>query len=587
MQVPIITFSASSPSLSSKRNPYFVRATVNDSTQVKAIAHFVQNFKWKEVVLVHDDTDYGHGIVPDLVDAFRDVNVAVSHRSVIAPSATDGEVDSEIDRLKAIWTRVFVVHMASYSLGSRLFTKANEAELMSEGSVWITTDGLTNLFENIYPSMIDLMQGIVGVRPYVRRTRKLVEFIGRWKKRFHKDHPDIDASEPTVYDLWAYDSLQALSMAVEKTLGISPSGLKLLNSLMNTSFDGLSGKFSLVDGQLMSPSTFEIINVVGNRKRRIGFWTPEFKISRSATSKTDIKSVFWPGETNDVPRGWEVWTSGMKLRVGVPGNGGLTEFVEVEQDSSTNKTRIGGFSIQVFDAAMKALNYSVPYEYIPFDEQHRMWTYDDLIYQVYIKKFDAVVGDFTITANRTAFVYFTDPYSEPGISMLVTVTEQNQKGTLTFLKPLTSGMWLTSLAFFVYTGLVVWVLEHRINHNFGGTLSHQISIMFYFSFSTLAFSKGSPLVDDISQAIQKIGEERKLEEIQSRFYGNTTTCQDRVGVVPSNRLTLDSFWGLFLVTGATSTSALVISLATLVYHEKETGELSSPRAFHDFFKRWR
>ncbi|KAK1263793.1 Glutamate receptor 2.7 [Acorus gramineus] len=740
-QVPIISFTASSPSLTSMSNPYFIRTTVNDSAQVKAIADFVQNFQWREVILVHEDTEYGTGILPDLIDAFRDVSVVVSHRSVIALSATDDVIRDQINRLKATWTRVFVVHM-SPSLATRLFRKANEADLMGEESVWITTDGLTNILDTMHPSEIDLMQGVVGLRPYVRKTRKNVEFLRRWKKRFHEDYPDIDASEPTVYDLWAYDSLQALSMAVEQLgrvnfdygipgnendeLGISLSGPKLLNYLLNTNFDGLSGKFSLVDGHLIS-STFEIINVVGSGKRRIGFWTPEFGVSRSTTSKTDIKSVFWPGEMNDVPRGWEVSTSGKKLRVGVPVKNTFKEFVDVKLNSSTNKiSGVGGFSVQVFEAVMKALDYSVPYEYI-FLEEQRMWTYDDLIRQVYLKNYDALVGDFTILANRTAYIDFTDPYTEPGISMLVAVTEQHQKGALTFLKPLTSGMWLTSLAFFVYTGFVVWVLENRINHEFGGTPSHQIGTMFYFSFSTLVFahrealmsnlskivvivwvfvvlvlttsytaslssmltiqqlqptvsdvtqlvknrdyvgyqsgsyvvrllkqmnfdesrlisfdsdegyaeaisngkitamvdenaylkvflhqycsdkyysmigpiansegfgfvfSKGSPLVADVSQAIKKLKEEGKLEQIQSQFFVNTTTCQDKVGAPPSSRLSLDSFWGLFFVTGVTSTSALVISFAIFLYHKKhEWRHLVTKsyifQAFHDEYK---
>ncbi|KAK1269415.1 Glutamate receptor 2.8 [Acorus gramineus] len=349
----------------------------------------------------------------------------------------------------------------------------------------------------------------------------------------------------------------------------------------------------------------------------------------------------------------------------------------------------------------EALNYVGPYDYIENGE----WTYDDLIHQVYLKNCDALVGDFTIMANRTTYVDFTAPYIEPGISMLVAITEQHQKGALIFLKPLTSGMWLTSLAFFVYTGFVVWVLEHRINHKFGGTPSHQIGTAFYFSFSTLVFShkealmsnlskivvivwvfvvlvltssynanlssiltveqlqptvsdmtqlikngdyvgyqsgsyvinllkqmnidesrlipfksaeeyakaistgkikavvdenaylkiflcrycghnytmigpiinsggfgfvfpKGSPLVADVSEAIMKQMEERKLEEIERKFYGNTTTCQGKLGAVPLNRLTLGSFWGLFLVTGATSTSALFISLAIFFYRRK-------------------
>ena len=51
-QVPIISFSASSDSLTSTRSPYFFRATQNDSSQVNGIGALVQAFGWKESVLL-------------------------------------------------------------------------------------------------------------------------------------------------------------------------------------------------------------------------------------------------------------------------------------------------------------------------------------------------------------------------------------------------------------------------------------------------------------------------------------------------------------------------------------------------------
>jgi hypothetical protein len=32
-----------------------------------------------------------------------------------------------------------------------------------------------------------------------------------------------------------------------------------------------------------------------------------------------------------------------------------------------------------------------------------------------------------------------------------------------FLQPLTTGLWLASLAFFYFTSFMVWVIEHRIS----------------------------------------------------------------------------------------------------------------------------
>lgn len=77
-QVPIISFAATSPSLSTKHNPYFVRTGYDDSSQVKAIAALVQAFGWWEISLIYEDTDYGNGLIPYLTDAFQQVYIRVT-----------------------------------------------------------------------------------------------------------------------------------------------------------------------------------------------------------------------------------------------------------------------------------------------------------------------------------------------------------------------------------------------------------------------------------------------------------------------------------------------------------------------------
>lgn len=110
-----------------------------------------------------------------------------------------------------------------------------------------------------------------------------------------------------------------------------------------------------------------------------------------------------------------------------------------------------------------------------------------------MQEFDAAVGDTTIVANRSTFVDFTLPYSESGVSMLVLVKDDERKNFWIFLKPLSWDLWLTTGAAFIFTGLVVWVLEHRINTEFRGPPQHQIGTIFWFSFSTLVFAHSNAL----------------------------------------------------------------------------------------------
>ncbi|CAK9170745.1 unnamed protein product [Ilex paraguariensis] len=87
---------------------------------------------------------------------------------------------------------------------------------------------------------------------------------------------------------------------------------------------------------------------------------------------------------------------GTKLRIGVPRNCGFKELVYWDRKPQTNETNFNGFCIDVFKAAIEALPFDVPYEFIPFGG-----TYNDLIYQVYLQNYDAAVGDITPTANRS------------------------------------------------------------------------------------------------------------------------------------------------------------------------------------------
>ena len=274
-QVPIISFSATSPSLTSLRSPYFFRVAQNDSSQLKAISAIIQAFGWREVVPIYIDNEYGQGIIPFLIDALQDVDVRVPYRSVIPTSPLDDQIGQELYKLKTMRTRVFIVHMLT-DLGSWLFTKAKEFGLMSEGYVWIMTSGMTNSIDSMESSVRDSLQGVLGVRTYIPRTTELENFTIRWKTKFQQHNPTILNAELNVIGLWAYDATLALADIVEKvgtknfnfekrtnssnltdleTIKVSQNGPKLRKALRGTRFRGLAGEFRLDNGQLQS-STF-------------------------------------------------------------------------------------------------------------------------------------------------------------------------------------------------------------------------------------------------------------------------------------------------------------------------------------------
>ncbi|PON73156.1 Ionotropic glutamate receptor [Parasponia andersonii] len=540
-QVPILSFSASSPTLTSNpsQSSYFFRTAPNDSSQVKAISSIVKAFGWREVVPIYTANEFGEGIIPYLVDALEDVDAKVPYRSAIPPLATDDQITTELYKLMTMQTRVFVVHIW-YNLGSRLLAKANEIGMMDQGFVWIITQDFTDLLGSLDPSVINSMQGVIGIKSFVPQTKELDSFQVRWKSKFQIENPTILDARLNVMGLWAYDSVYALALAVEKigsdinktlhnvttpnanknssstdldSFGVSPNGPKLWKALSGTSFRGIAGNFSLVNGQLET-STFQLLNVNGVGGRTIGFWTQQNGLTRTlsnssnavqySTSRSNLGPIIWPGDAIFPPKGWDIPTNGKRLRIGIPVKAGFREFVKVvNYDPITNISDATGFTIDVFEAAVKALPYALPYDYFPFAKPNgaSAGTYDDLVHQVYLGNYDAVVADSTIRANRSQFVDFTLPYTESGVVMVVPMIDNKRKSAWVFLKPLTWDLWVTSFCFFVFIGFVVWVLEHRINEDFRGPPLHQVGTSFWFSFSTMVFAHRERVVSNLARFV--------------------------------------------------------------------------------------
>ncbi|THG16859.1 hypothetical protein TEA_020593 [Camellia sinensis var. sinensis] len=267
--VPVISFSATSPSVLS-RTQYFVQTALSDDTQVGAIAAIVEAFLWREVVIINEDTDYGNGVIPYLSNALKET-ARISYRSIIPLSASDDFIEKELYKMMTIQTRVFVVHM-SHFLGTRLFLKAKEIGMLSEGYVWIITNGLMDLL-SMDSNVIEAMQGVLGVKPHVPQSKRL---------DFFQNNPNstIKQDESSIFGLWSDDTMWALAMAAEKVgletpinnienistmnsinlfnFRISQTGPKLLEAMLGTTFEGLSAlpyavryefvPFKIVDG---------------------------------------------------------------------------------------------------------------------------------------------------------------------------------------------------------------------------------------------------------------------------------------------------------------------------------------------------
>ncbi|KAJ4719201.1 Glutamate receptor [Melia azedarach] len=437
-KIPIISLFSNIPSF---HHSYSIRIDQDEASQAQGIADVITAFGWKEAILIYEDNTLGRDIFPYMLDSLQKSAIHISQMIAIPTSSTDDEIVEKLSLLMAFQTKVFVVHL-SHSLASGFFLNAKKLGMMTKGYAWIVTETTMSFLHSMDSSVVESMEGVLGMKHYIPASRELYNFTLRWRMKMFNDHPNAEVLELDVHGILAYDTVWTLAKAAEK----------------------LKTEISESEDRNTKLKLFDLATIQSSEK----------------------------GGSAATPR-----DSGKKLRIGVPVKTGFIELVNVVHDSQTNATTIDGFCIEVFKTALDSLTYEVPYEFIPIENANR--SYNDLVYQVYLQKFDAVVGDTTITANRSLYVDFTLPYTDMGIGMIVP-TEQNNNMWI-FLKPLKADLWLTTAVFFVLTGFIIWIIEHPINDEFQGSRAQQIGTMFWYSFSTLVFAQREKLLSNLSKFI--------------------------------------------------------------------------------------
>lgn len=86
-------------------------------------------------------------------------------------------------------------------------------------------------------------------------------------------------------------------------IGFSLIGRKLLNELV---LNGLSGDFKIINKRVPILKAFEIVNVIKEGKRIVGFWAKGVGITRDimrlALSHNNLKVIIWPGGSVTAPK---------------------------------------------------------------------------------------------------------------------------------------------------------------------------------------------------------------------------------------------------------------------------------------------
>ncbi|XWS23009.1 hypothetical protein CRYUN_Cryun29cG0084500 [Craigia yunnanensis] len=535
LHVPLLSFGATDPTLSSLQYPFFLRTTHSDYFQMYAIADLVHYFGWREVIAIFVDDDYGRSGISVLGDALAKKRGKISYKAAFSPGDPKSKINDLLVEVNLMESRVYVVHV-NPDTGLDIFSVAKAFNMMDGGYVWIATDWLPSYLDSmeaVDPNTMNILQGVVALRHYTPDSNLKRSFMSTWNNLKYKE--SAGPAGFNSYAFYAYDSVWLAAHALDdflneggnlsfsndpslhdarssmlhlSSLRVFNGGQQLLQTLLRMNFTGLSGQIQFNQDKHLVHPAYDVLNVVGTGTRRIGYWSnyshfsivpPESLYTKPAnisTGSQHLYSVIWPGETTAIPRGWVFPNNGQPLRIAVPNRVGYKEFVS--KDNSPQGVR--GYCFDVFEAAINLLPYAVPRTYMLFGDGKRNPSYNELVTQVAQNKYDAAVGDITIVMNRTKIVDFTQPYMESGLLVVAPVKEA-KSNPWAFLKPFTREMWFVTAAFFLLVGAVVWILEHRINHEFRGPPSQQLITILWFSFSTMFFSHRENTVSTLGRLV--------------------------------------------------------------------------------------
>ncbi|KAL1198446.1 Glutamate receptor 1.2 [Cardamine amara subsp. amara] len=496
VRVPVI--SLNSPiSLSLDKYSHLIQATHDYASEAKGITNFIHGFDWNNVVLVYEDDDDWRESMQCMVDHFHENNIRIESKVGFTVSSSEDSMMDRLRKLKDLGTNIFVVHLSEV-IATHLFPYAEKLGMMGEGFAWIlTAKSMSTFHENTDENAKEAMEGVVGFKSYIPVSKELQNFTLKWRKSLADEEVvGYEATRLSISGVWAHDIAWALASAAEVTRMPNVSST-LLEAIKEIRFKGLSGGFQLDDKKLLS-NKFEIVNMIGSGERRVGFWNSNGSFSnrrRLSSTNNKLETIIWPGGSTQSPK----WSSDRKkLRVLVTSSNRFPRLMNVTVDPKTNDIiSIDGFCIEVFRASIAPLNYEPVYI---------RWThgsnYDNLAHVLSSQrdKYDAAVGDITITPNRSKYADFTLPFTNMGLGILAA----KERSMWVFFQPLTPDLWITSVAFVVLIGVIVWLIERHENTEFQGSWSQQIGVMLSFGFATIVYAHRERLKHNLSRFVVTI-----------------------------------------------------------------------------------
>ncbi|CAF3907163.1 unnamed protein product, partial [Rotaria sp. Silwood1] len=500
-----ISYSATSPGLSTIDNGAFYHIIPSDENIVIGIAVLFQQYTWKSCIIIYQNDDYGYSGMKLLSQKFSELNIKISEKIKFDIHQQNFEIDFKKTLLDN-FSRIVIVWATATSTKTILNMSIQE-KLIGPSFVWLlsTTVALDDFDLRQKQELIGILTvesveaDSVDVPRNITLLKKAYEIWKYYESETFPGETNVNSNA-----MFAFDATWSLILALQQLCSMPLSCLEFKNvsnyynrQFLNSkqyynimramTFLGVSGevKFSNRTTDRVDNTYYMINNLqpLSEELNDIGYlpvltWHVGANEWTYNNNKSD--SILWPSRLRNRPSGYKL-IQGQELRMAIIEsppfiilkNATATYYNMTHNYKNINITEFDGFYKDILLYLQDKMGFSPIIMLAKPSTQ-----YNELVEGVSKNLFDTVMITIVINAKRKTMVDFGTPIIPHSIRIIIRKPRSVQLDPLFFLKPFSLDVWLFILATIPCTGALIWYFEPKEKRK-SVTIIHTINFIIH------------------------------------------------------------------------------------------------------------